>query len=158
MTTTTAEVLGRLRDGRSYRLRELAVCGIEPRPGIYALWFGDRLLYVGISTKDPKDTTNPQARGVPGRLGTYARARLTSDFATAVAFRFVVPGLAPDEVRRLSAGSMGVKDVQARVKSWIADNVEFSVVLCDGPTAAVVEREARRVGLGAGGPPEFNPA
>lgn len=83
---------------------------------------------------------------------------MTSDFATAVAFRFVVPELEPDEVQRLSAGTMGVKDMQAPVKSWIADNIEFSVVLCDGTTAAVVEREARRVGLGAGGPPEFNPA
>lgn len=155
---TTDEVLTQLRDGQRYHLRELAVCGIEPRPGIYALWFGDRLLYVGISTKDPKDTTNPQAKGVPGRLGTYARARLTSDFAVSVAFRFVVPELAPDEVQRLAAGTMGVKDMQARVKAWIADNVELTVVLCDGPTAAAVERVARRDGVGTGGPPEFNPA
>jgi hypothetical protein len=155
---TTHEVLSQLHDSERYHLRELAVCGVEPRSGIYALWFGDRLLYIGISTKDPKDTTNPQARGVPGRLSTYARARLTSDFAVAVAFRFVVPEFTPEEVQRLAAGTMSVRDVQTRVKAWIADNIEFSVVLCDGPTAAAVEREARRDGLGVGGPPEFNPA
>lgn len=74
-----------------------------------------------------------------------------------MAFRFVVPELTPNGVLRLAAGTMGVRDVQARVKSWITENVEFSVVLCGGATAPVVEREARCDGPGVGGPPEFNP-
>ena len=75
MTMTTAEVLAQLRDGQRSHLPELAVFGIDSRPGFYALWFGARLRYVEISTKDPKDATNAQARDVPG-LGLDAETQV----------------------------------------------------------------------------------
>jgi hypothetical protein len=52
---------------------------------------------------------------------------------------------------------MRVSDVQARVRAWVSENVEFTVALCDGVAAAAAERTARRDGLGGTGPPEFNP-
>src|SRR5258708_6928645 len=41
------------------------------RPGVYTLWHGASLLYVGMAWKDQHDTSNPQARGLFGRLQTH---------------------------------------------------------------------------------------
>lgn len=87
------DLLAELERSPRHRLADLPTCGLEPRTGIYALWYGHDLLYVGVSRQDPATTTNPQARGVPGRLNTYRLARLGNDFTLAVAFRFVVPHL-----------------------------------------------------------------
>ena len=153
----TSECLVRLRENRRYRLADVAAAGIEPLPGIYALWNGQVFLYVGIARVDPSSTQNLQARGVPGRLGTYERSRLTSDFSIAVAFRFVVPTMTDTERRALTTGEMSVRDVQARVRSWVHEHVEFSTVICDAPTAITAEKVARTVGLPTVGPPAFNP-
>jgi hypothetical protein len=67
-------------------------------PGIYTLWADTKLLYVGISYKDAKDTTNPQAAGVWGRLSVHAKARRTSDLMVALGDRFVIPNLTPSEL------------------------------------------------------------
>lgn len=95
-------------------MRDLGTVDLPKLPGIYALWHEDMLLYVGIARVDPKDTKNPQAAGVPGRLGTYRRCRLTSDFAIACAFRFVVPSLSDNQSAALATGIFGVRDVQNR--------------------------------------------
>ena len=151
------EILIDLVSGQRWRLGNLDAAGIEPRPGIYALWYGQRLLYVGIARVDPRETNNPQARGVPGRLNTYVRSRLTSDFAIAAAFRFVVPTLSANDMNKLASGDLTVRDMQQRVREWTHNNVEVSVVLAPGDDAVRVETVARSTGLPGVGPPEFNP-
>jgi hypothetical protein len=150
-------LLAELGSSSRHRLADLPTCGLEPRTGIYALWYGSDLLYVGVSRQDPATTTNPQARGVPGRLNTYRLARLGNDFTLAVAFRFVVPHLSADQLGALSDGSLGVKDVAALVKTWLHGNVEFSAVLVDGAAALAAQTVARRSGLPDSGPPMMNP-
>lgn len=151
------DLLAELERSARHRLADLPTCGLEPRTGIYALWYGHDLLYVGVSRQDPATTTNPQARGVPGRLNTYRLARLGNDFTLAVAFRFVVPHLTPEQMAALSDGSLVVRDVATLVKTWLHDNVEFSAVLVDGTTALAAETVARRSGLPDTGPPMMNP-
>jgi hypothetical protein len=51
-------------------LRDLPELNVPRLPGIYALWFQNELLYVGIARVDPGTTINPQAAGVAGRLST----------------------------------------------------------------------------------------
>jgi len=120
-------VLKELARGERRMLRDLRSTPDVPRiPGIYSLWHGDLCLYVGIARVDPANTRNPQAAGVAGRLDTYRRCRLTSDFAIACAFRFVVPELDSQEVRRLAAGERGVRDVQTAVEAWVNQHVSFS--------------------------------
>jgi hypothetical protein len=148
--------LARLADAERHLLRHLARSGAPRVPGIYALWHADELLYIGIARKDPADTTNPQAAGITGRLDTCRRARLTSDFTVAVAFRFIVPELSDDQRARLTNGSLTVRDVQATVKGWIATNVEFSTDAVTAPIAAAAEAHARRHGLPGADPPSFN--
>lgn len=151
------DLLAELERSSRHRLADLPTCGLEPRTGIYALWYGRDLLYVGVSRQDPATTTNPQARGVPGRLNTYRLARLGNDFTLAVAFRFVVPRLTSEQMAALSDGSLVVRDVATLVKTWLHDNVEFSAVLVDGAAALAAETVARRRGLPDTGPPMMNP-
>ena len=151
------DLLIELEHSQRHRLADLPTCGLEPRTGIYALWYGRDLLYVGVSRQDPATTTNPQARGVPGRLNTYRLARMGNDFTLAVAFRFVVPHLDSEQLAGLSDGRLGVKGVGALVKTWRHDNVDFSAVLVDGATALAAETVARRSGLPGTEPPMMNP-
>lgn len=94
---------------------------------------------------------------MPGRLDTYRRCRLTSDFAIACAFRFVIPVLIPTELRSLANGSTTVGDIQTRVQRWVCENVEFSIALSEGSDAAIAERLVRSQGLPGRGLPLFNP-
>ncbi len=148
--------LHQLASAERYYLRDLPRLSIPRLPGIYALWFGEQLLYIGIARVDPRDTMNPQAAGVAGRLLTYRKCRLTSDFAIAAAFRFIVPELSEEDRGRLRSGQLGVRDIQAITKDWVADNVEFSVYAAPAAVAAGAETVARRAGIPGSGPPAFN--
>jgi hypothetical protein len=148
--------LARLAVADRHALRDLAQVGAPRVPGIYALWHADELLYIGIARKDPAETTNVQAAGVAGRLDTYRRARLTSDFTIAVAFRFVVPTLSDDQRGQLASGNLTVPHVQAITKEWIGACVEFSTDAVAAGIAAAAESNARRHGLHGVGAPTFN--
>lgn len=150
------EVLAALATQSRTALHELASSDAPRTPGIYALWFEDTLLYVGISTKDPKDTTNPQAAGVKGRLDVYRRGRLTADFTLGCAFRFVVPSLSDEQRAGLAVGTMSIKDVQRLTVEWVKAHVTFSAVTADASTAEAAERIAHRRGLPGYPPPPFN--
>lgn len=111
----------------------------------------------GIARVDPRTTNNPQAAGLPGRLSTYRNSRLTSDFAIAVAFRFVVPSLSAEDRSRLASGDLGVRAVQALTKEWIATNVTFSADAVAPAVAVRAESAVRRSGVDGSGAPAFNP-
>lgn len=155
---TTDEVLQQLVAGERTLLRDLASANLPKRPGIYTLWRGETLLYVGISTVDPCDTRNPQAAGVPGRLNTYRRARITSDFALGCALRYVIPTFTSGQIAELAAGAIGQRELQPIVQRWVWDNVTFAVVITDSRQAAEAERVARRDGLPGIEPPALNPS
>ena len=152
----TAACLARLALARRHFLRDLPGLDVPRLPGIYALWFEDELLYTGIARVDPSTTNNPQASGVSGRLSTYRNCRLTSDFALAVAFRFVVPNLSDGDRSQLASGELDLRAVQAMTKEWVATNVRFSVDAVPPATALAAETVVRRSGLADCGPPAFN--
>jgi hypothetical protein len=110
-------------------------------------WFEDELLYTGIAKVDPSTTNNPQSAGVAGRLSTYRNCRLTSDFAIAVAFRFIVANVSEEDRSRLASGELGVRAVQAMTKDWVATNVRFSVDAVTPAIAIAAESAVRRSGL-----------
>jgi hypothetical protein len=158
MTAVAWEVLNELATGQRSLLKELPNSSIPKLPGIYALWHDDVLLYVGIARVDPRDTTNPQAAGVPGRLNTYRRCRLTSDFALGCTLRFIVPFLTEQDRAALADGSMTMRVLQPRVQEWVWKNVSFSTVITDAATAVAAESVGRLTGLPGVGCPAFNPA
>ena len=150
------ECLVALGTGPRHKLADLSDTTAARLPGIYALWHDDTLLYVGMVRKDPRDTTNPQAAGLLGRLDTYRRAPLTQTFTVAVAFRYVVPFLPADERLALGSGELTVTDIHLRVRSWIGQHVAFSTVVTDAEAARAAERTAHRSGIPGAGVPPFN--
>jgi hypothetical protein len=157
MSSMIDDVLNQLAVGPRVRLRDLPSSGLAKMPGIYALWHDEELLYVGIARVDPKDTSNPQAAGLPGRLATYRRCRITSDFALGCTLRFVVPVLTADQLDALATGSLTQRGLQPIVQDWVWSHVTFSAVITDAATATAAERTARGVGLPGVGLPSFNP-
>lgn len=155
---TNDEVLEQLATGPRTLLRDLASASLPERPGIYALWRNDALLYVGISRVDPERTRNPQAAGLPGRLNTYRLCRITSDFALGCALRYVIPSLNAGQLEELAAGAFGQKELQPIVQRWVWENITFSAVITPAGQAIEVERGARREGLPGVGPPGINPS
>ena len=151
-------VLEQLAQGPRTQLHDLATCDVPRLPGIYALWHDAELLYVGIARVDPADTSNTQAAGVPGRLNTYRRCRITSDFALGCALRYVIPFLSEEERQSLATGAMTQRHLQPAVQKWVWANVTFSAVIVDAQTAMRTETIARRSGLPGVGRPAFNPS
>lgn len=155
-----AACLARLASADRHYLRHLPHLGAHDalrRPGIYALWVHDELLYTGIAKVDPRTTSNRQAAGVAGRLSTYLNCRLTSDFVIAVAFRFVVPSLSAEDRLQLASGELGVRAMQQLTKDWVGANVEFAADAVPPPVAIAAESAVRRSGLAGSGTPAFNP-
>jgi hypothetical protein len=80
--------------------------------GVYIVWDGDRLLYVGMSGRamtaaDLEVSPNGRvvAKGLWTRLNAHASGRRSGDqFCVYVCDRFVVPALTPPQQRQLAAG------------------------------------------------------
>jgi hypothetical protein len=147
----------RLRAAERHYLRDLPTLDVPQLPGIYALWFKRELLYVGIVTRDPGETTNPNARGLAGRLSAHRTGRMTNHFALSAAFRFVFPALSDKDRALLATGELGLRAVQAMTRNWIAANVEFSAIAVPASVSRAAEPVVQRSGLGGSGPPAFNP-
>jgi hypothetical protein len=123
-------------------------------PGIYTIWADGQFLYVGISYRDAKDTANPRAAGVWGRLGVHARARRTSDLMVAVGDRLVIPDLTRDELDALREGRLDLAD---RMRRWFKDHVGYRAVITESARARALEAQIRTGGLPGVGKPLFNP-
>jgi hypothetical protein len=139
-----------------HRFADLSSCTTET--GVYTLWDEGRLLYVGISYKDPHKTANRDAKGIRGRLSTYLNNRLDSDFALKILFRRIVPSLPQEDLADLEAGNIDLEKLRALVRKYIDERVTFRTWRCDGDTARRVESHIRRNGLGKVGQPVFNPS
>ncbi len=154
--TIDHELLQQLATQTKNRLSDLFECDVPHQTGIYALWHGEKLLYVGISVKDPADTTNPQAAGVAGRLNTYRKSPITSNFTLAVALRYILPTLTTAELAAFGTGELESRDLETRTKAWVHENVEFSVVAAKPADARLAERLAFASGLPGSGRPMLN--
>lgn len=153
----TAEALRALSLSPSVRLGDLPASDCPETVGVYTLWDSNHFLYVGIAKVDPAQTQNPQARGIRGRLNTYRKSRLTSEFAVSVFLRFVVPRLTSEQIRDLGSGSLTMKDMTVLVQQHIRSQVHFRTWSCDVMQAAALERHIRASGLPNIGLPLFNP-
>jgi hypothetical protein len=122
-------------------------------PGIYTIWAEGQFLYVGIAYKDAKDTTNPQAGGVWGRLGVHARARRSSDLMVGLGDRFVIPDLTPSELQALREGRL---DLAERMREWFTLHVGYRAAITGSQQARELEDQIRSSGLVDIGRPLLN--
>jgi hypothetical protein len=139
------------------RLGELMSSDCPRTTGLYTLWDGEVLLYVGIARVEAEEGKNPQRDGIRGRLNTYRRSRLTSDFAVQMFLRFVVPRLTEEQRVELARGSLGMAQMSALTRAELDRRITFRTYACDPLNAALIEDYVRREGLLLAGRPAFNP-
>jgi hypothetical protein len=121
------------------------------RPGVYAIYDGDTLLYVGVAYRDREETANPQAQGVWGRLATHSRGTAPGHLADGVLDHFILPSLTTETVQ---AGF----DRKAAIRDFIRTRCTYRAIsVATGDDARQAEAEARRDGVDDSGPPLFNP-
>lgn len=151
---TDDEVFRELSTGRLRRFADWPDDDLEKGPpGIYTIWLEESFLYVGIAYKDAKDTTNPQAAGVWGRLGVHARARRSSDLMVGLGDRFVIPDLSTADLGALRDGRL---DLSERMRTWFTDRVSYRVSLAGSDQARALEDQIRSTGLPGTGKPLLN--
>jgi hypothetical protein len=126
--------------------------------GVYTVWDGDRLLYVGMSgramtAEDLEVSPNGRvvAKGLWTRLNAHVSGRRSGDqFCVYVCDRFVVPALTPSQQQQLAAGGLSLDDV---TRTFIRERLAYRfVVTADGAEAARLEAEVRRGALSVGRP------
>jgi hypothetical protein len=126
--------------------------------GVYTVWDGDRLLYVGMSGRamtaedlEVSDSGRVVAKGLWTRLNAHASGRRSGDqFCIYISDRFVVPALTPSHQQQLAAGSLSLDSL---IRAFVRERLAYRfVVTADGAEAAKLEEEVRRRGLSAGKP------
>jgi hypothetical protein len=160
----------------SIRLRRLAVQELETGPlhrfqdwpneqvpkraaGVYTVWEGDRLLYVGMSGRamtaedlEVSDGGRIRAKGLWTRLNTHARP------AAALAINSVCMSVTaswsraspPSQQQQLAAGALSLDTL---IRAFVHERLSYRfVITADGTEALRREREVRRGSLSAGKP------
>ena len=126
--------------------------------GVYTVWDGGRLLYVGMSgramtAEDLEVSPNGRvvAKGLWTRLNAHASGRRSGDqFCVYVCDRFVVPALTPSQQQLLAGGGLSLDDL---TRTFIRDHLAYRfVVTVDGTEAARLQAEVRRGALSVGRP------
>ena len=126
--------------------------------GVYTVWEGDRLLYVGMSGRamtaedlEMSDGGRIVAKGLWTRLNAHASGRRSGDqFCVYVGDRFVVPALTRSQQQQLAAGTLSLDSL---IRAFVRERLAYRFgVTADGSEAASLERAVRRGALSAGTP------
>jgi hypothetical protein len=126
--------------------------------GVYTVWDGDRLLYVGMSGRamTAEDLVVSHggrivAKGLWTRLNAHASGRRSGDqFCVYVCDRFVVPALTSSQQQQLAAGGLLLDSL---TRTFVRERLAYRfVVTADGAEAAKREEAVRRGVLSAGKP------
>ena len=155
--------LDELTDGPAYEFAKWPNTHVpKVAAGVYTIWQGNRLIYVGMSGRGmkPTDTEAPdepkKAKGLFTRLQSHANGRRSGDqFCVYVCDRLIVPELTSTQQEQIGQGELLL---DAMTRKYIHDNFRYRYVKTkDGREAFDLEREIQKHGLG-GKLPELNPA
>jgi hypothetical protein len=148
-----------LETGPLHRFQEWPNQQVPKRAaGVYTVWEGDRLLYVGMSGRalttedlEVSDGGWIRPKGLWTRLNTHASGRRSGDqFCVYVGDRFVVPGLTPSQQQQLAAGTLSLDSL---IRAFVHERLSYRfVITADGTEALSREREVRRGSLSVGKP------
>ena len=120
--------------------------------GVYTLWRGDQLVYVGVAGLGPFPDKKPKTPwGLHRRLAAHAQGRRANDqLSCHIADRFVLDSLEEDDIDGIVSGTLSL---DARIKAWISQHLTYRYL--EVPTTAVaqsLEQRVRRGELDAGQP------
>ena len=130
--------------------------------GVYAVWEGPGLLYVGMSGRGAsaqavaRRVEKGKPWGLRTRLNSHASGRRSGNqFCVYVSDRLVLPALTQAEIGEVGRGERSL-DVMTR--AYVRDRLSYAyVVTRDGAEALRVEHLGRREGVG-GSLPLLNPS
>ncbi len=147
-----------LASGVSYSFAEWASTPVpKGPPGVYSIWRGDEILYVGMSWKEPSPTSaGSSSPGLWGRLNQHASGRRSGDqFCVYICDRFVLSGL---DRRSIAGVARGEVSLDLLTRDYVREHLAYRFVTTStGAEARSLESQVRRAGLGACGRPLLNP-
>jgi hypothetical protein len=129
--------------------------------GVYTVWHGDELIYVGMGGRSLPKAVEGDAMPVKGpkglrdRLRSHTSGRRSGDqFCIYVFDRLVLPHLTDDEIKRAAVGKL---NLDKKTQEYIHANLSYRYcVLDDGKAALALERLIRKGAL-SGQRPLLNP-
>ncbi len=127
--------------------------------GVYTVWLGEQLLYVGYSGRNlrPHEIKSAKkAKGLMTRIKSHRSGLRTSDpFCIYVCDRFVVPKLDSEAIESLANGGQLLDGLTRR---FVRQELSYRFITTDGSeTARKIESQVR-AGILNAGKPLLNPA
>lgn len=120
--------------------------------GVYAIWKGEELLYVGVAGLGPWPDKKPKELwGLARRLDAHAQGRRCRDQLTCiVADRFVLPSLSDDTRAAIASGE---ESFDRLIRAWVGAHLAFRFIEVESTAVAQdLEHRARRGEMAAGQP------
>jgi len=151
------ELLTTLGNGSVHWFRDWPAADVPTHAaGVYTVWEGETLVYVGMSGRSIMADT-PHRRtplGLFTRLASHAGGRRSGDqFCVYVADRLLLPTLSAGQLREIADGTLSMDSL---VRAFIHDRLSYRfAVVPDGATAFQVENLVKRGALGTR--PVLNP-
>ena len=153
-TAAADPAMSELLNGPLYRFADWPNQAVpHGRAGVYSVWRGDEFIYVGISgrgmraTSETVDnlTTKPQ-KGLWGRLSAHANGRRSGDqFCIYVFDRLLLPNLTREQIERAATGQLSLDGL---VRNFIRESLGYRFALTtDSRAAETIERHIQREGL-----------
>lgn len=124
--------------------------------GIYTIWRGSELMYVGIAGRNLDITAgHKRMRGVRDRLDSHRSGRRSGDqFAVYVCDRLVLPALTKHQIEKIGAGELSL-DALTRV--YIHDHLSYRYAMTNSYKEAMSIETAFAIGATPAGLPQLNP-
>ncbi len=127
--------------------------------GVYTVWLGEQLLYVGYSGRNlrPHEIKNAKkAKGLMTRIKSHRSGLRGGDqFCIYVCDRFVVPKLDSEAIESLANGGQLLDGLTRR---FVRQELSYRFITTDGSeTARKIESQVR-TGILNAGKPLLNPA
>ena len=126
--------------------------------GVYTIWRGDALLYVGMAGRSLTSddvarhrSESARGKGLFSRLNSHASGRRSGDqFCVYVADRLVLPTLAPDQIEAIGRGELALDGL---TRTYIREQLTYRFAEASGGAEAREwEATIRRGALSAGAP------
>jgi len=155
MTSTISDPLEPLESGVVHAFADWSA--VDPpvsavARGVYAIWMGEALLYIGVAGLGPWPDKKPKDLwGLARRLDAHAQGRRCRDQLTCiVADRFVLPSLSDDVRAAIAAGE---ESFDRLIRTWVAEHLTFRFIEVETTAVAQdLEHRARRGEMSVGQP------
>lgn len=154
--------LNELENGKLYSFNDWSTV---PRicAGVYTIWNGQTLIYVGMSgrllnaeTISEHRNANSRERGLITRLKAHASGRRSGDqFCVYVGDRLVMPSLKSEQIVEIAEGNLSFDKL---IKDYIHERLTFRFVETENDRIAYYLENAIKSGAFNTGKPFLNPS